>query len=359
MRPCYNVCPFIKKGWAKKAGARHKGESRQQNQKFYMVLSKLKTKKNSDLKKKIGSIVTIGANIKLPTILKIFVLRDCSEKVFDTRKTKIHLLKQSEMDSSSVRHKIERPDVLTADVLVQGRPGLDFNDMKNVLEITKNEKDPVIVLIFADAARLSSEEDQAILGPTLGDQIAFLESKHGDNPEQLLMATLKALTERKRAIAKCLEELEKSSERGIAAKEDALTFSSLKSKQDISLLHLVSHQNPDPAKRLDIIFQKHIHEQSQVHENVISAGERARKYLPAILEAVCRKEPTGWFQKNGLICSNPENISQISFGEMTGIIEKAVREFDPQKTAASDFSRQEPQINHEMQSDTAMAMARA
>jgi len=330
-----------------------------------MVLSKFNPKKNSDLKKRVGTIGTTVANMNRQTILMIFLLQDCSEEVFNTRKAKIQCFKHAELESSkSLRHKLEQPNVLTVNVFSLGREGFDFKDVKDVLRIIKKENHPVIDLLIVDAEKRTSESDQAIFGPTLGDQLGLLMTKHAGNPEQLYLAARKVLTDRMRAIAKCLEEFEAPSKgQDLETKEDSLTFASLKSKQDVNLLHLVGHQNP--KLNLDIIFQKHVHEKGNVHENVISFGKRAQKYLPAILAAILKVELTGWAEKDGLIYSNPNNISMISFEAMRRIIAGAVLEFDstPAEAVAKVKGDQMPDVqhapimNHEKQTDSAMAMA--
>jgi hypothetical protein len=329
-----------------------------------MVLSKFNPKKNSDLKNRIGIIGTTAANMNRETILMIFLLQDCSEEVFNTRKVKIQCFKQKELESSNFRHKTEKSDVLTVNVFSLDREGFDFKDIKDVLKIIQKESHPVIDLLLVDAEKRTSESDQAIFGQTLGDQLGLLQIKHAGNPEQLYLAARKVLTDRTRAIAKCLEEFAVPSKgQDLETKEDSLTFASLKSKQDVNLLHLVGHQNP--KLNLDIIFQKHVHEKGNVHENVISFGKRAQKYLPAILAAILKVELTGWSEKDGLIYSNPNNISMISFEAMRRIIAEAVLEFDstPVEAIAEVKGDKMPDVQHgpimkhEIQTDSAMSMA--
>ncbi|HEY4715128.1 MAG TPA: hypothetical protein VIH31_01325 [Candidatus Paceibacterota bacterium] len=282
-------------------------------------------KKNSDLRKKIGTIGTKSANMTLDNILMIFLLQDCSEEVFDTRKTKIEFWTEKTRTSSSFVHRVEKPDVLTVDVFSVIKEGHDFNSLKDALKITKKENHPIIALLLTDAKKLSaSKEDQQIFGKTLGDILREVMEKHGANSEQLYTAARAALVERKRAIAKCLTEFDgkHSSEKGIATKESALSFASLRSKSDINLIHLIGHKALD----VDIIFQRHI------HENVITAGERTQKFIPAILKKLRSIEPTTWLEKDGTIYSEPTRHTLISYENMRNVIEKAIREFEPAKT---------------------------
>jgi hypothetical protein len=314
------------------------------------------TKKNSDSRKRIGMICTLSANMDRQHILMLFLLQDCSEEVFDTRKLKVKFLSGKDRDSSSIKNKLERSDVFKLNIF-------DSKNVSDVLGIIKKESDKVVALILTDAEKRSSAEDQEIFGSTLGDQLGLHQIKYEGNSEQLYLAARKTLLERKHVIEKCLKEFKgHSSEKGIAAKEDALTFAGLKSRSDINLIHLIGHQ----ALNEDIVFQTHL------HENVITFGKRAKKYLPAILKKLLSVEPTTWLEKNGIIYSEPNRHTMISFDNMMKIIEKTVREFDPGRgetmpVTNGHLGNHMPEsakhnghtINHKIQTDTAMAEMRA
>lgn len=316
-----------------------------------MVLSKLNPKKNSDLKKKIGTIGTISANMNRETILMIFLLQDCSEEVFDTRKVKILCFRSKDMDSSSFKHKIEQPNVLTANVLALGRPGLDFKDIRDVVEIIKKENDPIIALLRKDAEKRTTDADQAIYGPTLGDLLGFLEGKHQDNPEQLYLAARKVLIERKRVIIECLKEFEDVKLKGISSGDMFLKSKTLKSKHDGNLIQLIAQANG-----LDFIRQRN------QNEVVIFSSVKAQKYMPGLLKKHLGHEPTGWTLAKENIIINPgkTHLTMISEGAFDIMLSETVREFDLVATGKTERKGNEMPVettkhNIAPHHDTAMA----
>ena len=324
MKLRYNCCSFnIIEGRGKQLEPAVLANLAIKPKSFIMVHLKINPKKNSD-PKRIGIIGTLGAEMTLDTAIMIFLLQECSEKVFNARKSKVQFFKQEDLDSSSFKHKIKKSDVLTVNVFTPDKTDKDFTGIKDVLKAIKKESNPIIAVLLADAKNQSaSEEVQNIFGKTLGDDLTALKEKHEKNPEQFYLSVRRALLERKLNIKKYFEEFDfRAQIKNIAVKEGVVIFASSKILQNTNLIRLIGHG----ARKADIIFQRHS------YENVISAGDKARKYMPAIIKKLNILEPATWLEKDGIIYSDRSSASNIPFGRMLNIIERAITEFNPVQT---------------------------
>jgi len=271
----------------------------------------------ADHKIKIRRIGTMAENTSHEDLFALFLLQDCSEEVLEAKKAKVIFWTKRDLAAAGFRNKIKNSGFITVNVFSK-------SSLAEILKFLRKESDPVIKVLSFDLQNYNrSDSEEILFGRTIREEMTKLSKKY-QNPVALYEAVRKALQERKKLIAELIKEFKENySESGILAEKDALSFGSIKSEADNNLIRPIAHL----AFGIDILF----HRRDEKSSNFISAGERGKKYLPAIHQALLAEEykqnpiASEFWHFTDKIYSDLGKISSIKFAGIKKIIEKAAQ----------------------------------
>ena len=305
-----------------------------------------------------------GGKTGLETAKIIFLLQHLTPTVCNGKKSKINLFLPKEIGTSDFLRKLENTELLTVKIF-HNKTERNFNSITDALKVLAHENIGLAKILLTDMEHVNGPDSWVFLfGKTTGDVLSDTDKKWNKDIVDYQEEITDLLLPRLRTFIDRTEEFKKDAiKRNILDDKgklisDAPIFITLKNEADNNIIRPIAHI----TEKVDIL----LHRRDKEGGNYISAGEKGEKYMPAILEALRKKElslnetSSGLWQKNFKVIHTGHGYKTlIKFEEIVKIILGVIKSSIIKATVkGNEMPANETKHNGSVpHNDTAMAQA--